>query len=129
MHLFPVPLLELGLELVRDISEEVFLQFCESAHCCYHFAVLGGLQALGRKIDLKRDVDSLLKGEERTYLPAEMVRWLPGAGANALQRIEAHKLSSHPLCLHVEIPTAVRRKMVVRLQELAITDSLSSSGL
>jgi len=129
MHLFPVPPLEQGLELVRDLSEEVFLQFCESAHCCYHFVVLGGLQALGRRIDLQRDVDSLLKGEERTYLPADMVRWLPGAGANALQRIEAHKLSSHPLCLHVEIPTAVRRKMVVRLQELAITDSLSSSGL
>jgi len=129
LHLFPVPLLERGLELVRELSEEVFLQFCSAAGCCYHFAVLGGLQALGRQIDLRRDVDSLLEGEERTYLPADMVRWLPGAGANALQRIEAHKLPTDPICLHVEIPTAVRRKMVVRLQELAITDSLSSSGL
>lgn len=129
LHLFPVPPLVHGLDLVRELSEEVFLQVCTSAGCCYHFAVLGGLQALGRKIDLKRDVASMIKGEERTYLPSDLVRWLPGAGANALQRIEAHKLPSDPLCLHVEIPTAVRRKMVVRLKELAITDSLSSSGL
>ncbi|ORJ61274.1 hypothetical protein [Geothermobacter hydrogeniphilus] len=129
LHLFPATPLERGLHLVRELSEEVFLQFCTASGCCYHFAVLGGLQALGRRIDLRKDIASLLKGEERTYLPADMVRWLPGAGANALQRIEARKLPGAPLCLHVEIPTAVRRKMVVRLQELAITDSLSSSGL
>jgi hypothetical protein len=129
LHFFPGARMQQGLRLARELSDEVFLQLCDGPHACYHFAVLGGLQALGRRIDPRRDVASLLKGEERSYLPADNVRWLPGAGANSLQRIEAHKLPGDPLCLHVEIPTAVRRKMVLRLQELAITDSLDSSGL
>ena len=74
-------------------------------------------------------MESLLEGEERTYLPADGVRWLPGAGANALQRREADKLMPGLLCLHVEIPTAVRRRMVLKLREMEIVSSLESSGL
>ena len=44
-------------------------------------------------------------------------------------RIAAHKLNAHTQCLHVEIPTAVRRKMVLKLRSLEIESSLDSSGL
>lgn len=129
LHLFPTRQMRHGLSLVRELSDRIYLQFCTESGACYHFALLGHLQLLGRTVDPQTDVASLLPGEERTYLPQEKVRWLPGAGANALQRREASRLPGAPLCLHVEIPTAVRRRMVVKLKELEITDSLASSGL
>jgi hypothetical protein len=46
-----------------------------------------------------------------------------------LQRIAINKLNPGALCLHVEIPTAVRRKMVLRLRSLEIESSLDASGL
>lgn len=129
LHLFPDRRLQDGLARIRELSEEIYLQICTAPGLCFQFALLGGLQLLGRRIDPARDVASLLEGEERTYLPDDQVRWLPGAGANALQRLEASKLQPGPLCLHVEIPTAVRRRMVLKLRELEITSSLESSGL
>jgi len=128
-HLSARPDLREGLVLLRDLSDQIYLQFCSEAHLGFNFAVLGRMQMLGSCIDLRRDVDSLLEGEERSYLPQENLRWLPAAGANALQRIEAHKLDPELLCLHVEIPTAVRRKMVLKLRSLEIESSLDSSGL
>jgi len=118
-----------GLTLVRDLSEEMYVQFCADTHHCYNFALLGGMQLLGTQIDPRIDTDSLLEGEERAFLPNEDLRWLPGAGANALQRIAAHKLNPVSQCLHVEIPTAVRRKMVLKLRSLEIESSLDASGL
>jgi hypothetical protein len=118
-----------GLTLVRDLSEEMYVQFCADTHHCYNFALLGGMQLLGTQIDPRIDTDSLLDGEERAFLPNEDLRWLPGAGANALQRIAAHKLNPASQCLHVEIPTAVRRKMVLKLRSLEIESSLDASGL
>lgn len=129
LHLFPGTTLRDGLALVRGLSEEVYVQFCLAAEACYHFALLGKLQLVGRRIEHRQEVASLLEGEERTFLPAEAVRWLPGAGANALQRREADKLSRDLLCLHVEIPTVVRRRMVLKLREEEIVSSLDSSGL
>lgn len=129
LHLFPARQLHYGLGLVRELSDQIYLQYCTSEQTCFQFALLGQLQLVGRRIDLQREVASLLEGEERSYLPADQVRWLPGAGANALQRSEAAKLDPEPLCLHVEIPTAIRKRMVLKLRELAITASLESSGL
>jgi len=129
LHLAPATTLREGLALLRDLSEELYLQFCAEAHACYNFAVLGRMQMLGARVDPRRDVQSLLAGEERAYLPRDNLRWLPAAGANALQRIEARKLDPELLCLHVEIPTAVRRKMVLKLRSLAIESSLDSSYL
>ena len=129
LHLAPHALLRDGLGRLRELSEEIFVQFCTSAESGYNFAVLGRMQMLGSRIDLVNDVASLLDGEERTYLPAEDLRWLPAAGANALQRSEARKLDPPPLCLHVEIPTSVRRKMVLKLRSLEIEASLDSSYL
>jgi hypothetical protein len=107
----------------------MYVQFCGGSHLCYNFALLGGMQLLGFQIDPRNDVDSLLEGEERAFLPRENLRWIPGAGANALQRISAHKLNPNTCCLHVEIPTAVRRKMVLKLRSLEIESSYESSGL
>ena len=118
-----------GLDLIRDLSAEMYVQFCAGAHQCYNFALLGGMQLLGTRIDPHADVDSLLDGEDRAFLPNEDLRWLPGAGANALQRIAARKLNPDTQCLHVEIPTAVRRKMVLKLRSLEIESSLDASGL
>ncbi len=118
-----------GLNLIRDLSAEMYVQFCADAHICYNFALLGGMQLLGFQVDPKTDIDSLIDGEERTFLPKEDLRWIPGAGANALQRIAAHKLNPSSQCLHVEIPTAVRRKMVLKLRSLEIESSLDASGL
>ncbi|RME38956.1 MAG: hypothetical protein D6794_04595 [Deltaproteobacteria bacterium] len=129
LHLFPNQRLREGLELVRELSEEVFVQFCSDPQTCYNFVLLGGLQAVGRRINPKQDTQSLIEGEERSFLPAERVRWLPGAGANALQRSRVADLPGPPLVLHVEIPTAIRRNMALRLAEMAIFDSLDSSGL
>ncbi len=118
-----------GLSLVRELSTEMYVQFCADAHRCYNFALLGGMQLLGFEVDPQTDVDSLLDGEERAYLPKDNLRWIPGAGANALQRISARKLNPDSQCLHVEIPTAVRRKMVLKLRSLEIESSLDASGL
>ncbi|MDT8419479.1 MAG: hypothetical protein RQ754_03530 [Desulfuromonadales bacterium] len=128
-HLLPAGRLRRGLKMVRELSEEIYVQFCEDAHRAYHFAVLGGLQLIGRSFDPRDEIASLLEGEERHYLPADNVRWLPSAGANAVQRINAGHLFSRPQCLHVEIPTWVRRRIALRMREQAITDSLESSGL
>ena len=128
-YLQPHEVMRRGLTLVRDLSAEMFVQFCTNAHKCYNLALLGGMQLLGTEIDPRVDVESLLDGEDRAFLPNEDLRWLPGAGANALQRISAHKLNPGTQCLHVEIPTAVRRKMVLKLRSLEIESSLDASGL
>ena len=128
-YLQPHKAIRHGLTLVRDLSAEIYVQFCADAHRCYNFAMLGGMQLLGTQIDPRIDVESLLDGEDRAFLPNEDLRWLPGAGANALQRIAAHKLNPNSQCLHVEIPTAVRRKMVLKLRSMEIESSLDASGL
>jgi hypothetical protein len=129
LYLQPNAAVRHGLSLIRELSAEMFVQFCTDAHQCYNFALLGGMQLLGTQIDPRLDTESLLDGEERAFLPDEDLRWLPGAGANALQRIAAHKLNPDAQCLHVEIPTAVRRKMVLKLRSLEIESSLDASGL
>ncbi len=128
-HLYPKALLRHGLSLLRDLSPEMFVQFCKSPHQCYNFAVLGGMQLIGSCFDPLQTVKSLVENEERTYLPRENLRWLPGAGANSLQRIEAKKMGAGTLCLHVEMPMAVRKRIVLRLKEMEIGESLMSSGL
>jgi len=129
LYLQPHAAIQIGLSLLRDLSEEMYVQFCGGAHLCYNFALLGGMQLLGFQVDPNTDIDSLLEGEERTFLPRENLRWIPGAGANALQRLSAYKLNPQTRCLHVEIPTAVRRKMVLKLRSLEIEASYESSGL
>jgi hypothetical protein len=129
LHLQPDPVLRRGLTLLRELSAEIFVQFCSGRHVCCNFALLGGMQLIGVQIDPRRDVGSLLAGEERSYLPREDLRWIPGAGANALQRLAAQRLNPRAHCLHVEIPTAVRRKMVLKLHALEIEASFESSGL
>ncbi len=128
-HLYPDARLRRGLEVLRDLSDAIFVQLCRGPHEAYHYFVMGGLHLLGRRLDPRQEVGSLTDGEERSYLKAENVRWLPGAGGNALQRMEARKHSDGVLCLHVEIPTAVRNKMALRLKEIEITESLDSSYL
>lgn len=129
LQLSPDARLREGVALVRDLSAEVYLQFCAAPHQGYSFSVLGMMQMLGRRVTVKQDVASLVVGEERSFLPRENLRWLPGAGANALQRLAARKLNPTVRCLHVELPTAIRRKMVVKLRELEIEDSLNASSL
>ena len=129
LYLQPNAAVRRGLTLIRDLSAEMFVQFCAGTHQCYNFALLGGMQLLGTQIDPRLDTESLLDGEERAFLPDEDLRWLPGAGANALQRIAASKLNPRSQCLHVEIPTAVRRKMVLKLRSLEIESSLDASSL
>lgn len=129
VHLQPNPVLRQGLALIRDLSRELFVQFCAGPHQCYNFAVLGGLQLIGSEFDPLQVVRSLVEDEERYYLPREQLRWLPGAGANALQRIEAAKLGAGTVCMHVEMPVAVRKRIALRLKEMEIGESLTSSGL
>ncbi|WP_305042537.1 hypothetical protein [Geoalkalibacter sp.] len=129
LHVFPRAAYRAGLAVLRDLSEEIYVQFCEGPHLGYHFAVLGRLQLLGRALDPRVEVRSLLPGEERSFLPGENIRWLPGAGGNALQRLEARRFAPGTLCLHVEIPTLVRCRMALRLGELAALSSLEASGL
>ncbi len=128
-HLSPDELLRQGLDLIRELSPQIYTQFCSSAHCGYNFILLGRMQMLGNRIDPHKDVASLTKGEERSYLPGENIRWIPGAGANALQRLSMRKVNSEAICLHVEIPTTVRRKMVLKLHTLEFESSLDASGL
>lgn len=129
VHMQPNGRLRSGLQMVRDLSEEIYLQLCAAPHRGYHFGMLGGLQLIGRCFDPREEVSSLLSGEERSFLPTENIRWLPSAGANAKQRIEACKLSSPALCLHVEIPTRIRRQIALKMKQQAINDSLTSSGI
>ena len=129
LHIAPRPPLRRGLELLRELSEEMYVQFCSGAHRGCHLLVLGGLQLMGRSLDPRKEVRSLLPGEERTWLPAEDIRWLPGAGGNALQRIQARRMRPDARCLHVEIPTAVRRRIALKLKEEAVASSLDCSFL
>lgn len=127
--LTPKPLLYDSLRLLQGLSGQSCLQFCTSRHRCYHFHLGSGPPFPGRRLDPRSEACSLLTGEPRYYLPVEQARWLPGAGGNALQRQEATSLRPDALCLHVEIPTAVRRRTAVALRELEIADSLAASGL
>ncbi len=129
LRLHPQGTLRRGLALLRGISEQISLQFCSDAHLGYHFRMEEAGSLAGRPLDPRRDVESLLSGEERTWLPREQVRWLPGAGGNALQRIEARRMREDALCLHVEIPTALRRRIALKLKEEAIAASLDASAL
>lgn len=129
LHLFPGERLRFGLGLLRALSPEIYVQLCTAHRQCFNFALLGGLQLLGRDFDPGRDVASLLPGEQRSFLPRENLRWLPGAGGNALQRQGAARLNPEALCLHVEIPTSVRRDMALQLRELELAASLDSSSL
>lgn len=129
VYLLPNQLLRRGLWMIRELSEEIYLQFCTASHQAFHLGVLGGLQMIGRSFDPRVEVANMLTGEERGFLPKENVRWLPSAGANAKQRIEACKLRSHALCLHVEIPTRIRRQIALKMKQQAINDSLTASGI
>lgn len=129
LHLSPHPLLRRGLAQIREVADEIYVQFCSSPHRGYHLLLMGGLQLMGRPLDPRTAVKSLLTGEERTWLPAEDIRWLPGAGGNALQRREARRLRPEALCLHVEIPTVVRRRIALKLKEEEIAASLDASAL
>jgi len=113
--LLPSPLLRQGLALLSGISTEVCLQFCLSPEICYHFRLASGARLPGRAVVPQRDARSLITGEPRHYLPAEQVRWLPGARGNALQREAAGALHADLLCLHVEMPTATRRRLALAL--------------
>ncbi|HEY5672778.1 MAG TPA: hypothetical protein VIR78_03655 [Malonomonas sp.] len=129
VHLLPGQQLRRGLTMVRELSEEIYVQFCTGPHQAYHLGLLGGLQLLGRSFDPRRDVSSLLEGEERSFLPKENIRWLPSAGANAKQRIEACKLGGRTQCLHVEIPTLIRRQIALQMKQQALNDSLTASEI
>ncbi len=129
VQLEPDGRLRQGLEMISELSPEIVVQFCTDSHQGYHLEMQPGLNLQGRIFDPHQQVDSLLKGEERNYLLPENVRWLPSAGANALQRIQACKLYSCAGCMHVEIPTLIRQRLALRMKEMAITDSLTSSGL
>jgi hypothetical protein len=129
VNLLPNQRLRQGLQLVRELSEEIYVQFCTGPHQAFHLGMLGGLQLIGRNFDPHQEVASLLPGEERGFLPTENIRWLPSAGANAKQRIEACKLGSQAQCLHVEIPTRIRRQIALKMKQQAINDSLTSSNI
>ena len=129
LYLQPHAAVRRGLDLIRELSDQMYVQFCTGSHRCYNFALLGGMQLLGFPVDPQQDVDSLVSGEERAFLPRENLRWIPGAGANALQRQAARKLNPAAQCLHVEIPTSVRRKMILKLRSLEIESSLDASSL
>jgi hypothetical protein len=129
MHLFPNKMVRSGFELIRELSPKIYTQFCSGADVGYNFTLLGGMQLIGSRLDPRKDVASLTEGEERSYLPQENLRWLPGAGANALQRLAMRKINPDAICMHVEIPTTVRRKMVLKLHALEFESSLDASGL
>lgn len=120
VHLQPNERLQRGLRMVRELSDEIYVQFCTAPHHAYHFGMLGKLQLIGRCFDPRKEVSSLISGEERSFLPKENIRWLPSAGANAKQRIEACKLRSSAQCLHVEIPTRVRRQIAAQMKTLGV---------
>ena len=127
--LVPEGRLRQGLEMIRELSPQIMVQFCAASQIGYHLEMAEDLTLQGRIFDPQQEVKSLLAGEERNYLPDENVRWLPSAGANALQRIQACNLYCCAGCMHVEIPTLIRQRLALRMKEMAITDSLTSSGL
>jgi len=129
VRLVPDGRLRQGLEMIRELSPEIVVQFCADSHQGYQLEIQDDYSLQGRICDPHQELENLLQGEERNCLMPEHVRWLPSAGANALQRIQACKLSSCAGCMHVEIPTLIRQRMALRMKELAITDSLTSSGL
>lgn len=129
VRLAPDGRLRQGLEMIRELSPEIVVQFCADSHQGYQLEMQQDMSLCGRTFDPHQEVENLLKGEERNYLRQENVRWLPSAGANALQRIQACKLHRCAGCMHVEIPTLIRQRMALRMKEMAITDSLTSSGL
>ncbi len=129
VHLLPEQRFRRGLAMIRELSERIYVQLCVDSHQCGHFSLLGGLQLVGRMFDPRAEVSSMLPGEERGILAREDIRWLPSAGANALQRIQACKLGTKALCLHVEIPTDIRRRIALKIKQQAIDDSFLSSGL
>ncbi len=118
-----------GLDLLKGISDEICIQFCSAPDLGYSFLMDEEGTLVGRLLDPHTEAKSLIPGEERTWLPEESVRWIPGAGGNALQRMAAHRMRKDALCLHVEIPTALRRRIALRLKEEAIAASLDASGL
>jgi hypothetical protein len=128
LRLIPKAALRKGLDLLRGLGQ-IQVQFCDGPHRGYHFRMTGTHALHGRSFDPRREPRPLLSGEERTYLPAEDVRWLPGAGGNALQRLTACRLRRDALCLHVEIPTQVRRRVALALREREMLASFEASAL
>ncbi len=129
IHLFPNDTVRCGLKMIRELSPKIYMQFCSDPHSGYNFAMLGGMQLIGSRLDLRKETASLMAGEQRSYLPKDDLRWLPGAGANALQRQAMHKINPEAVCMHIEISTMVRRKMVLKLHALEFESSLDASGL
>ena len=129
LQLRPAPLLQQGLSLLQQLSPQLAIELCSAPHLGQLFLLQEPGLLLGRAFDPRSAVRSLLPGEERTFVPDVNVRWLPGAGGNALQRLEARKLNPEALCLQVEIPTPVRRRIALKLRELAIGESLTASCL
>jgi hypothetical protein len=107
----PQPLLGRGLQLLRSFSQEIHVQFCTSTRQGFSLRLDNAGVLQGHPIDLSRDIASLLPGESRTWLPALGLRWLPGSRGNALQRRMARKIDPQILCLHVEVPTTLRRRI------------------
>ncbi len=116
VSLVPNQRFQRGLRIVRELSPEIYVQLCLSARRCGHFNCPDCLRLVGRLFDPAQEVINMVSGEERGMLSRDNIRWLPSAGANALQRLQACRLRSRALCLHVEIPTAVRRRIAARLK-------------
>lgn len=129
VHLFPDPRFRRGLEVIRELSEDIYVQLCLDSRQCCHFSLLGKLQLIGRIFDPEQEISTMLPGEERSFLPTDNIRWLPSAGANALQRIQANQMITQPLCLHVEIPTRIRRQIALQIKQQAVGDSYLASEL
>ncbi len=129
LHLHPHPRFSEGLRLLQDLSQEIYVQLCLKPDLCCHFALLGDLQLSGRSFDPRDEIVSMLEGEERSILKHEQIRWLPSAGANALQRQQVCSLQRKALCIHVEIPTRIRQQLAVKLRQQAFEDSYQASGL
>jgi hypothetical protein len=111
LSLHPRPALSRGLRLLRSFSREIHVQFCTSARQGYNLRLDETGSLHGQPVDLAREVVSLLPGECRSWVPGAGIRWLPGSGGNALQRRMARLISRQILCLHVEVPTSVRRRI------------------
>jgi hypothetical protein len=107
----PRPLLARGLQLLRSFSQEIHLQLCINRRQGYSMRLDNSGFLHGGPVDLTRDVASLLPGECRSWLPGLGLRWLPGFSGNALQRRMARSIDRQILCLHVEVPTLVRRRI------------------
>ena len=129
LHLIPNDTVRHGLEMIRELSPQIYMQFCSDPHSGYNLAMLGGMQLIGSQLDPHKETASLMAGEERSYLPKDDLRWLPGAGANSLQRQAMRRVNPDAICMHVEIPTLVRRKIVLKLHAIEFESSLDASGL